>query len=179
MTAIRLALACALLGSSGSVAVAAQPQVVFVVRHAERPTPIPAPAAAGGERPMGSAADDPPLSDAGQARAVRLEAMLRSADILQVFVSEFLRTRQTAAPTAAARSLEVVAVPAKDVDALVAQIREAKGNVLVVGHANTVPDLLKRLGIKDDITIADGEYDNLFVVIRPSSGEPTLVRLRY
>jgi hypothetical protein len=54
-----------------------------------------------------------------------------------------------------------------------------RGNVLIVGHANTVPDLLKGLGIKDDITIADAEFDNLFVVVRPEAGEPTLIRLRY
>lgn len=112
-------------------------------------------------------------------RAARLEAMLRSADIVQVFATEFQRTRQTAAPTAAARSLEVLVVPAKEADALVAQIRQAKGNVLVIGHSNTVPDLLKRLGIKDDISIGDSEYDNLFVVVRPAAGESTLVRLRY
>ena len=53
------------------------------------------------------------------------------------------------------------------------------GNVLIVGHSNTVPDLLKRLGVKDAITIAESEFDNLFVVVRPASGEPTLIRLRY
>ena len=37
----------------------------------------------------------------------------------------------------------------------------------------------QRLGIKDAITIGDSEFDNLFVVIRPASGQPTLVRLRY
>jgi hypothetical protein len=33
--------------------------------------------------------------------------------------------------------------------------------------------------VKTTVTIDDGEYDNLFVVVRPSSGEPTLIRLRY
>ena len=60
-----------------------------------------------------------------------------------------------------------------------AAVRKATGNVLIVGHSNTVPDLLKRLGIKDAITIADDEYDNLFVVVRRDVGEPTLIRLRY
>ena len=179
MTAFRWMLTYALLCSTASLGVAAEPQVIFVIRHAERVAPTPAPTAPGSERPMRSAADDPPLSDAGHMRAARLEAMLRSADIVQVFTSEFQRTRQTAAPTAAARSLEVVVVPAKDADALVAQIRQAKGNVLVVGHSDTVPDLLKRLGVKDDISIGESEFDNLFVVVRPAAGDPTLVRLRY
>jgi hypothetical protein len=67
----------------------------------------------------------------------------------------------------------------KDPDPLVEQVRRLKGNVLIVGHSNTVPELLKKLGIKDAITIADTEYDNLFVVVRPDVGEPTLISLRY
>ena len=59
------------------------------------------------------------------------------------------------------------------------QMTKAAGNVLVIGHSNTVPDLLKRLGVKQAITIADSEYDNLFVVVRHGTGEPTLIRLRY
>jgi phosphohistidine phosphatase SixA len=105
--------------------------------------------------------------------------MLRSADIRYVFTTEYLRTRQTAAPTAQAQRLEVVAVSSKDPEAVITQARQAKGNVLIVGHSNTIPDLLKRLGVKDTTTIADTEYDSLFIVVRPESGEPTLVRLRY
>ena len=49
--------------------------------------------------------------------------------------------------------------------------------MLIVGHSNTVPDVLKRLGVQGDIAIGDMEFDNLFVVVRPAAGEPTLVRL--
>ena len=31
----------------------------------------------------------------------------------------------------------------------------------------------------EEITIPDTEFDNLFVIVRPLAGEPTLVRLRY
>lgn len=153
---------------------AASDQVIFLVRHAEKAA---TPAAPPATKTM--MADDPPLSAAGQARAAHLAALLASADVRRIFTTEFLRTRQTAAPMAQARHLEIVAVPAKDPEQLLAQVRQVKGNVLIVGHSNTVPDLLKRLGIKDDITIVDPEYDNLFVVVRPDAGEPTLIRLRY
>jgi broad specificity phosphatase PhoE len=179
MKTLRVMLSVAMLLSSAAGAIAAGPQVVFMVRHAERAVAAPAPGAATAEKPMTAASDDPPLSVAGHERAVRLAAMLRSADVRHVFTTEYLRTRQTAVPTADARHLEIVAIPAKDPDALLTKIRQATGNVLVVGHSNTIPDLLKALGIKDDITIAEAEYDNLFVVIRPEAGEPSLVRLRY
>ena len=67
----------------------------------------------------------------------------------------------------------------KDPGPLVARVRQVKGNVLIVGHSNTLPDLLKKLGVKDVVNIADDEYDNLFIVVRPATGGPTLIRLRY
>ena len=51
--------------------------------------------------------------------------------------------------------------------------------VLVVGHSNTVPDLLKAFGCAESVSIESGEYDNLFVVVPKESGPATLVRLRY
>jgi hypothetical protein len=49
----------------------------------------------------------------------------------------------------------------------------------VVGHANTIPDLLKKLGVKDQVTIGDNDYDDLFVVIRRVGEPATLIRLKY
>ena len=178
MKTVRVMLGVAMFLSGAAEAIAAGPQVVFMVRHAERAAPAPA-GTTTAEKPMMAASDDPPLSVPGHERAVRLADMLRSADVRHVFTTEYLRTRQTAVPTADARHLEIVAVPAKDPDALLTKIRQVTGNVLVVGHSNTIPDLLKALGIKDDIRIGEAEYDNLFVVIRPETGEPSLVRLRY
>ena len=160
-----LAAACALLLFCTESAAAQQ--TIFVVRHAERADAMAAPAT------------DPPLSAAGHERAARLATMLRSADIKQVWTTEFLRTKQTAAPTAEALKLTSGAVSSRDLDGLILRVTAARANVLVVGHSNTVPDILKRLGIKDTITIADTEYDNLFIVVRAAAGDPTLIRMRY
>ena len=149
-------------------------QVIYVVRHAERADSAPAAGQA-----MTAPANDPPLSAAGHARAARLATMLRSADLWQIISTEYQRTRQTAAPLAKALNLEVTTAPAREPATLMARIREAKGNVLVVGHSNTVPEILKRLGVKDAIAIPESEYDNLFIVTRPATGEPILVRLRF
>jgi len=173
MKLIRVTAAALVLVVVTATAAVAQ-QVIYVVRHAERADSTPA---AG--QVMTAPANDPPLSAAGHARAARLATMLRSADIWQVLATEFQRTRQTAAPLAKALNLEVTTSPARETDALLARIREAKGNVLVVGHSNTVPEILKRLGIKDAIAIPESEYDNLFIVTRPATGDPILVRLRF
>lgn len=175
MTRIALLLACILLQSSGG-ALAAGPQQIFIVRHAEKSVTTTPPA---GGNTMTAPGDDPPLSPAGHERAARLSSMLSSAGIRHVICTEFARTRQTAAPAARALHIDPVSIAAKDTDALVSRLDTLQGNVLVVGHSNSVGILLKRLGIRDEITIAESEYDNLFVVVRSPAGEPSLVRLRY
>jgi phosphohistidine phosphatase SixA len=162
---------CCVLGAARTAAAA--DQVIFAVRHAERAD------AAGGQPPAGMMANDPPLSAAGTERAKRLAALLALAEVKHIFTTALMRTKQTAAPLAEAMKVTASVVPGGDTAALVAQIRGAAGNVLVVGHSNTVPELLKQLGVTQPISIGDSEYDNLFVVVRPATGEPTLVRLRY
>jgi len=178
MKAMQVSLAaCVLLLVAGAASADAQ-QTVFIVRHAERALSPAQPATSAGAS-MTAPADDPPLSAAGNERAARLATMLRSAGIKHVFTTEFLRTPQTAAPAAEAMHLEITVIPGRDQDPVITRIRQAQGNVLVVGHSNTVPELLKKLGLKDDIKIEDSEYDNLFVVVRLERGDPTLIRLRY
>jgi broad specificity phosphatase PhoE len=162
---------------------AAAEQVIFLVRHAERAASAAGPAAP----PPGAKAqphgmmmpDDPALSPAGEQRAVRLASMLGRSGITAIYTSEFKRTRQTAAPLAAMLKIKPVMAAAADPGPLVAQLKKAQGPVLVVGHANTVPDLIKALGVPGPVTIGDDEYDNLFVVVRSEAGKATLVRLKY
>ena len=155
---------------------AAAEQVVFVVRHAER-----ADGGAGSTAPAASGmmANDPPLSAAGEQRAAKLASMLAAAGIKQIFVTEYRRTAQTAAPLASRLALTPAVVAARDADALIALLRRAEGAVLVVGHSNTIPGLLTKLGVSETITLADSDYDDVFVVVRDAAGKATLVRLKY
>ena len=148
---------------------AAAQQLVFVVRHAER-----ADAVAGSSPTM---AADPDLSDAGRARAQSLAAALKDAKITAIFVTPFKRTQQTAEPLAKALGIDVVAIDPKDPGTVIERIKGVTGNVLVVGHSNTVPDVLARLGIPDAPKLTDTDYDNLFVVIRGE--KPSVVRLHF
>jgi broad specificity phosphatase PhoE len=72
-------------------------------------------------------------------------------------------------------------VPAADADALAAKIAAsaARDRVLVVGHANTMPALLRALQVDPPITIAEGDYDNLFIVVPRKDGRPVLLRLKF
>ena len=172
MTLTRLtATVCAVLWLTAAVAAAADRQIIFVVRHAER-----ADAGSPDAKTMGA---DPPLSPMGKARADRLAAILRVAQVNHIFTTELRRTRETAAPLAAATHLDIVALPTKDVDGLVTRLSAAHGTSLVVGHSNTVPEILKKLGVPEGVSVSDDDFDDLFVVIKAAGGEVTLVRLKY
>jgi len=147
--------------------VARAQSAVFVVRHAER-------ADAGTTPPPGA---DPDLSAAGRTRAESLAAMLKDARIGQIFITEFKRTRQTAEPLAKVLNVEPTVITQKDVRALVDRLQSAAGNVLVIGHSTTVPEIVRALGVAEQISIAETEFDNLFIVIRAAT--PSLLRLRY
>lgn len=137
---------------------------VFVVRHAEKAS---------------DASDrDVPLSEEGKARAERLAVMLRDAGVTAIYSTDTVRTRSTAEPLARAggRTVRIYS----EVSALAEQLRhEPEAVVLVVGHSNTVPQLLTAFGVRATIEIGDREFDSLFVVVPRASGEPVFFRLRY
>jgi broad specificity phosphatase PhoE len=153
-----------------SPAAAYAQKLVFVVRHAERADG----GAATGQ--MGAPAD-PALSAAGEARAAKLAALLADAGVKAIFTTEFRRTLDTGKPLAGKLGLTVQSMPARDTGALVQKIKTAHAGdvVLIVGHSNTVPDIIKALG-GPDVKVGDDEYDNLFVLV-PSTG--TLTRIRF
>ncbi len=145
--------------------VAAAQGAVFVVRHAER----------------ADTSTDSLLSAAGEARAVRLGEILKGAGITQIYTTTLRRTIQTAAPLAAALKVTPTELPVSDLDALFARLHAAtpSDRVLVVGHTNTLPEILQRLGVTTPVAIGDTEYSNLFIAI-PQNGAATLfVRLSY
>ena len=142
---------------------------LFLVRHAER-----ADTAAGAPPTM---AADPSLSEAGRARAASLASMLKDAGVTAIFVTEFKRTQETAAPLAKALGLKPTIVRADDTAGLVAALKKISGNGHVVGHSNTVPDVIKALGVTSAVSIGDQDFDNLFIV---TAGQPQrFVRLHY
>jgi broad specificity phosphatase PhoE len=124
---------------------------------------------------------DVPLSDAGQARAARLSSLLKDAGITAIYTTEFLRTQQTAAPLAQVLQLAITALPKGAPDQLVARLRQEhrQEQVLLVGHSDTLPGLLKAFGHPDAMQIAPEDFSTVFVLVPHSDGPPTLLRLRY
>jgi len=98
-----------------------------------------------------------------------------------IYVTQYKRTGLTAAPLAAATGLKPIVVHSDARQELVDRIRKDNPNdvVVVVGHSDSVPEVLGLLGHPEPVTIGHAEYDNLFVAIPNKGGPPTVLRLRY
>jgi broad specificity phosphatase PhoE len=144
------------------IAAAQGAPIVFVVRHTEKAT---------------TGGDNPDLSVAGHKRADALARILKDSQITAILVTEFKRTQETAAPTAKETHITPTIGPSPDIAGLAVKLRAVNGNALVVGHGNTIPDLMKALGIAIPINIPDADYTEIFVV--SLSDPPQLLRLHY
>lgn len=150
---------------------------VFLVRHAEK-AQEPAP--------------DPTLTEAGRVRAEALARLLSGAGVKAVYTSQFARTKLTAEPLAKLLGVPVNAValsvkPDRPREVSEQSIRELKSRieahagaaVLVVGHTNSVPDLIRELGGDVVPTMDESKFDDLFVVNVYAAGRAKVIRLKY
>ena len=121
------------------------------------------------------------LTPVGEARARELVHVLGSAGISSVYATQVTRTQQTAKPIADQLGLPVTQVEATNTPELVRQIKSkpAGSVILVVGHTNSLPEVIEALGAGKVPTIPETEYDNLFVVTLYRFGKAKLVRLKY
>ncbi len=153
-----LALAGALLVPAFAFA---DPAMIFVTRHGEK--------AAEGK--------DPNLTPQGQARARALAAILKKVGIKHVFSTATMRTQQTAQPLAQQAGVPVQTYDPGKPAIVIDKIKALSGPTLLVGHSNTVPDLVKLLGGAPGLPIADDEFDRLYQVIIAADGSVTTVLL--
>jgi broad specificity phosphatase PhoE len=110
------------------------------------------------------AGQDPGLTAEGRANAERLAGLLRGDPPTAIYVSNTRRAHETAAPLAAKLGLAVKEYPAADLDGLVARVRAEPGAVLIVGHSNTVPEIVARLGGARPAPIADDRFGDVWHV---------------
>ncbi len=139
---------------------------IILVRHAEKTT---------------TPKDDPVLTDAGKVRSENLAKLLRAADVKAIYTTHFQRTRLTAEPLAKQLSITPTVFDAKDSTVFSKAIRDknAGQTVLVVGHSNTVPEIIHGLGGPAMEEIDETEFDNLFIVTMPKEGKSSILKLKY
>lgn len=132
-------------------------QHYYIVRHAEKAV---APGSA-------MSSSDPQLTDAGKKRAEDLKEVLKTKKIGYIFSTNTIRTTETAEPTRAYFGLATEIYPPMPDDAFINRLKALKKNALIVGHSNTVDDIVNKLsGTKHLSDLPETEYDHLFVVVK-------------
>jgi broad specificity phosphatase PhoE len=104
------------------------------------------------------------------------------AGIDAIYATPFKRTRQTAEPLAARLGIPINSYSPDDNEEVLEHIlRNHKGKIiLVVAHSDTLPMLIAELGASKKVPpIAEGEYDNIYIVSIPWFGKTKTIRLRY
>ncbi|GAI82743.1 unnamed protein product, partial [marine sediment metagenome] len=139
---------------------------VLLVRHAEKSATPP---------------QDPPLNATGQARAQTLVHVAGEAGVTAIYANQFIRTQQTVQPLATHVGFPVNQVDATDVEGLVDQVRSDHSGevVLIVGHSNTIPQIIEELGGDPISPIAESEFDNMFIVTVFRLARTKVINLKY
>ena len=139
------------------------PKTIYIVRHAEKQLE----------------GQDPELAYVGEVRAKKLAKILEKESIKRVLSTDYTRTRNTAQPTAAGAGITVAYYDPKNQEALVADLRSTEGNILVVGHSNTVGQLANAFVGEGEkfADLTDMEYDFIFVVTLEKNGAKVVRKL--
>src|SRR5688500_15486270 len=116
------------------VSIAAQNKTIILVRHGEK----------------ADSSRDPELSAEGKQRAERLAKVIKKYKPGAIYSTDFKRTRDTVAPIAARRKLQIQTYdPGKPSDLIDAITKSKTKRFLIAGHSNTVPGLANLVGKKE------------------------------
>lgn len=139
----------------------AAPDMIYLVRHGEKAT----------------VGKDPVLTQQGRQRAQNIATMLHRTGVKAIFSTATARTLETAKPLAVELGLPVQQYDAATPKALVDKVKSLQGAVLVVGHSNTLPELVRLFGGAPGAEIGDEEYDRLYQLVQGANGKLTTVLL--
>ena len=164
--------AIALIGASYLHWRSATSTTIVLVRHAEKEL---------------GAISDAPLSPEGEQRADRLANMFGDTQsfgrLKKIYVTNTRRTQQTALRLSQRLGINSEVVDAKTDSRELARrvLDENRGSrALVVGHSNTVPEIVKALSGAESVPpIGEDEYDTMYVVTVPSIGKASVLRIKY
>jgi len=143
---------------------------VVLVRHAEKAL---------------STIEDPPLAAEGEQRSERLAQLFGeragAGRLEAIYVSNTRRTQQTAAPLAARLHLVPVIFASTDAAGNASRIlsEHRGGTVLIIGHSNTLPELIRELSGKEIEPIADSDFGEIYVLSVPRFGGASILRMKY
>ena len=142
---------------------------VYIVRHAEKMTDDPK-------------EKDPVLTAKGTERAKALSQILRKKQIVAIYSTDYKRTKATGQPTANDHELSIQPYDSRNLKEAIPTILEKNNGktILIVGHSNTILETVEAAGgVKPFTTIADEDYNNLFLVTIKANGTVKVKAMKY
>lgn len=140
---------------------------IYLVRHAEK---------------LGGS--DPVLTENGNTRAGDLMRYLKGKKIKRIYVTQFRRTQMTGDSLRLQFGIDTTHYKAdatgEDLYNKIVANSEFGKTLLIIGHSNTVPKIIKKLGAIDfdDKDIPDNEFDNLYMITY-KKGKAVVRKMKY
>lgn len=127
---------------------------IYLVRHAEKEISQ--------DNPR-----DPGLTPCGEERAESLAEFMDNVDIDVIYSSDYLRTVNTAMPTAKSKNKEIELYNPKDLENFAIMLLERSQDALVVGHSNTTGVLAGLLVGKEiaSVSMSEDVYNRIYQVV--------------
>ncbi len=155
---IAVALLVAFASAVSPAATPVQPNI-YIMRHLHTPAGV----------------SDPDLTDEGKKYAGAVDDWFRRDPPNIIYVSSTKRAQQTAAPLAARLKLPPKIYDPRDTPGLIASVSAETGTVLIVGHSNTVPDIVEKLGGQRPGDLVHEDFGDIWHVAGP---QKTTTRVR-
>jgi phosphohistidine phosphatase SixA len=147
---IAVALLVAFASAVGHAATPAQPNI-YVMRHLHTPAGV----------------SDPDLTDEGKKYAAAVSHSFQRDPPDVIYVSSTKRAQQTAAPLAERLKLTPKIYDPRDTPGLIASVSAETGTVLIVGHSNTVPDIVEKLGGQRPDDLSHEDFGDIWHIAGP------------
>ena len=110
----------------------------------------------------------------GFARSDSLAKVLKDVQNGVIYSSEFKRTQQTVYPLSEIWETTVYVQTAHDPERQIKRALSHCGQTVIIsGHSNTIPNMIRLFGVMDEIIISDDQYGDLFQ-IQWKDGKPVL-----
>ncbi len=139
--------------------------IIYLVRHSEK---------------QSDGTADPALTREGAARSKALADLLRGVNFTQIHSTDYIRTRDTAAPILANSPIKAPALyDGRNLDAVAKKIIAQGGTHLVVGHSNTTNELAQILSGKSGSPLTEQDYNRLYIVTRYPDEETNLAIVQF
>jgi 2,3-bisphosphoglycerate-dependent phosphoglycerate mutase len=156
-----------------STQVNAQTTKYIIIRHAEKDTTL-------ADAKM--MASDPPLNSIGETRALSLVDKFKAHKINQIYSTNYIRTKTTAAPIAKAENLNIAIYDPRKLDTFATQLMSSENNgktFLIVGHSNSSPKLVNLLIKKDQFKDLDESIYDTYWIVTIKNGKTKVKMTKY